>query len=51
MYQFLIDDGLRWGALGPGDDSGWAGEASSGAQGYGGASPPLELLESDIIES
>ena len=46
-----------WGAWGaPGlsvdsDDLGWGGEAIRGARGCGDGSPPLELLERDIMRA
>ena len=49
-HIFLKGDGLGWwgvftGAPGLGDDLGWGGEATRGAQVCGGAPPPLGLLE------
>ena len=40
---------MGWGAPATGDDLGWGGKASSGAQGCGCGLPPLELLERDNI--
>ena len=49
-HLFLEDDDLGWGAPGLGDDLRWGGEATRDAQGCGGGSPPLGLLERDISE-
>ena len=48
-HIFLEGDDLGWGAPGLGDDLGWGGEATRDAQGRGGGSPPLGLLERDIM--
>ena len=47
-HIFLGGGGLGWGAPGLDDDLGWGDEATRGAQGCGGAPPPLGLLERDI---
>ena len=48
IHLFLKGDDLGRGAPGLGDDLGWGGEATRGAQGCGSGSPPLGLLERGV---